>query len=170
MSDRLSAMDVEKQEFRTRMRGFDTEEVRMFLRSAAEEIGRVHLESDMQREEIGRLKETIDDLRSREKMLQETLVTAQGMAAEIKERSQKEAELLVKEARIKAERVLEQAQDQLESIEAEINRARLERDAFENRLRSCIDEHLALLDMRRSERAQRDNVHVLRRRSGSEAG
>src|SRR5262249_51243495 len=112
----------------------------------------------------------MDDLRSREKTLQDTLVTAQSMASGMKENAQKEADLVLKEARIKAERLLEQGQDQLETIEGEINRARLERDAFENRLKSCIEEHLALLDLRKSERAQKDNVLQLRRRSGSEAG
>ena len=49
--------------------------------------------------------------------------------------------------------------------------AELERETFENRLKSCIEEHLALLDMRKSERAQKDgNVLQLRRRSGSEVG
>jgi cell division initiation protein len=170
MSERLTAMDVERQEFRAKMRGYDPDEVRLFLRSVAEEVGRLHLENGVLREEIGRLKEGLEDLRSRERMLQETLVTAQGMASDIRERSQKEAELLVREARIKAERLLEQAHDQLEAVEQDISRARLERDAFENRLRSCIEEHTALLDMRRNERGSKDNVLPLRRRSGSDAG
>ena len=37
MNDRLTAMDVEKQEFASRVRGYDREEVRMFLRSVAED-------------------------------------------------------------------------------------------------------------------------------------
>lgn len=171
MSDRMTAMDVEKQEFRSSLRGYDREDVRMFLRSVAEELGRLHLENGVLREDMGRLKDIVEDLRSRERTLQETLVTAQGMVSEIKEKAQKESELILREARMKAERLLEQGQDQLESIEGEINRAKLERDAFENRLKSCIEEHMALLDMRKSERAQKDgNVLQLRRRSGSEAG
>lgn len=171
MSDRLTAMDIEKQEFPARVRGYDREEVRMFLRTVAEEIGRLHLENGVLREEIGRLKESLEDLRSRDRMLQETLVTAQGMVVDLREKAQKEAEVVLKDARFKADRIVEQAQVEGEKIEAEIGRARLERDAFENRLRSCIEEHLALLDMRKGERAQQgDNVLVLRRRSGSEAG
>jgi len=170
MSDRLTAMDVEKQEFRTKMRGYDTDEVRLFLRSVAEEIGRLHLENGVLREDIGRLKESLEDLRSRERMLQETLVTAQGMVADIRDKSQREAEVVVKEARGKADKMLEQAKHEMETIEQEISRARLERDAFENRIKSCIEEHLALLELRRTERGSKDNVLHLRRRSGSEAG
>ena len=170
MNDRLTAMDVERQEFPARMLGYDKEDVRLFLRSVGEEIERLNFENGTLREEVGRLRETLQELRSRERMLQETLIAAQSLAAEIKDKSQKEAELLIKEARIKADRLLEQAQDHLEKIEAEIGRARLEREAFESRVRSCIEEHLALLELRRKERGQKDNVLVLRRRGGSEAG
>lgn len=170
MSDRLTAMDVEKQEFRTKMRGYDTDEVRMYLRSVAEEIGRLHLENGVLREEIGRVKEGLEDLRSRERMLQETLVTAQSMVVDMREKSQREAEVVLKEARMKADQLLEQARREQEQIEQELSRARLERDAFENRIKSCIEEHLALLEMRKNERGSKDNVLHLRRRSGSETG
>jgi cell division initiation protein len=171
MSDRMTAMDVERQEFRSGLRGYDREEVRMFLRSVAEEIGRLHLDNGATREEMGRLRETVEELRSRERTLQDTLVTAQAMVTDIREKAQKEAELILREARIKAEKVVEQAQGHLETIESEINRARLERDAFENRLKSCIDEHVALLEMRKTERAEMEgNVRILRRRSATDAG
>jgi cell division initiation protein len=92
------------------------------------------------------------------------------MAEEHRENTRVESELLVKEARIKAERLLEQAQDQLATLESEIAQARLERDVFENRLRSAVQEHLSLLDLRKSERAEVDNLRFLRRRTGSEVG
>jgi cell division initiation protein len=78
--------------------------------------------------------------------------------------------MLIKEARIKAERLLEQAQDQLATLESEIGQARLERDTFENRLRSIIEEHVSLLDLRKHERNDKDNLRFLRRRTGVEAG
>ena len=78
--------------------------------------------------------------------------------------------MLVKEARLRAGRVLEQAQDQLARIEAEIQRARLERDAFETRLKTIVEEHLALVETRQKDRADVDNLHFLHRKTGSEAG
>jgi cell division initiation protein len=162
-------MDVERQEFPRRLRGYDPEEVRLFLRAVAEEVERLHLENAALREENGGLRERLEEVRERERTLQETLVTAQRMAGELKEKTRSEAELMVKEARLKAERLLEQAQDQLQAIEAEIGRLKLERDAFENRLRNAIEEHLALLELRKKDRAELDNLRFLRRR-GSEVG
>ena len=41
---------------------------------------------------------------------------------------------------------------------------------FEGRLRNLIEEHASLLDLRKQERADSDNLHFLRRRRGAEAG
>lgn len=170
MSSRLTAMDVEKQEFRTRMRGFDPEEVRLFLRSVAEEIERLHLENGELLEELGRLRRDAETFRGREQTLQQTLVTAQSMTGEMKERAKAEAELIVRQARLNSERMLQHAQDQLGRLESEISRCKLERDLFERRLRGAIEEHLTLLERRLASESHPDNVHVLRRRTGSDAG
>ena len=170
VSARLTALDIEQQEFTRKVRGYDPDEVKLFLKSVAEEIERINLENATVREEMGQVRERLEEYRQRERMLQDTLLTAQRMAEEHRENTRVESELLVKEARIKAERLLEQAQDQLATLESEIAQARLERDVFENRLRSAVQEHLSLLDLRKAERAEVDNLRFLRRRTGSEVG
>ena len=170
MSTRLTAMDIEKQAFTRKMRGYDPDEVQLFLRAVSEEVERVNLENASLSEEAGTLRQRLDEFKDRERTLQETLVTAQMMSSDLKDRSKAEAELLVKEARFKAERLLEQAQDQLHALENEIGRLRLERDAFEARLRTAIEEHLALLDLRKQENADNDSLRFLRRRSTTDVG
>jgi cell division initiation protein len=170
MSTRLTARDVENQDFARKMRGFDVDDVRLFLKAVSEEIERLNLENSALSEENATQKATLEDVKERERTLQETLVTAQKMSADMKERSRAEADLLVREARVKAERILEQAQDQLAALEDEIGRLRLEKDAFENRLRSAIEEHRSLLDLRKQEKADLDNLRFLRRRSTTDVG
>jgi cell division initiation protein len=170
MSTRLTARDVENQDFARKMRGFDVDDVRLYLKAVSEEIERLNLENSSLTEENAAQKARLEDFKERERTLQETLVTAQRMSADMKERSRAEADLLVKEARVKAERILEQAQDQLGALEDEIGRLRLEKDAFENRLRSAIEEHLSLLDLRKQEKADLDNLRFLRRRSTTDVG
>jgi cell division initiation protein len=170
MSNRMTAMEIEGQDFPHKIRGFDPEEVRLYLRSVAAEIERLNLDNGTLREEIGRLKEQVAEHGDRERSLRETLVTAQEMASGLKEKSRTESDLMIKEARIKSERMIERAQDQLTRIEAEISRAKLERDLFENRLRSTIEEHESLLDLRKRERSEPDNLRFLRRRTAAEAG
>jgi len=167
---RLTAMEIEKQDFRRKVRGFDPDDVTMYLRSVAGEVERLNLENGELREEVGRLKHAAQEIRGREQALQQTLVTAQSMTGEMKEKAKAEAELVVRRARLNSERMLQQAQDQLARLEAEISRCKLERDLFERRLRSTIEEHMSLLDQRQNSDREVDNLHVLPRRTGSEAG
>ena len=167
---RLTAMDVESQEFPVRFRGYDPQDVRLFLRSVAEELERLNLENGRLREQVGAAKTAVDEFRRREQMLQQTLLTAQSMTGEMKEKAKAEAELLLRRARLDTERMLQQAQDQLARLESEISRAKLERDLFERRLRGTIEEHLSLLDQRRTDVKELDNLHVLPRRTVSDAG
>lgn len=170
MSSRLTAMEIEKQEFSRKVRGYDPEEVRLYLKSVAEQVERLNLDNGELREEIGRFRKRVEEFATREHALQQTLVTAQNMTGQMKERAQAEAELVVRRAKLSSERMLQQAQDQLARLEAEISRCKLERDLFERRLRSTIEEHLMLLDQRRDGERELHNVHVLPRRAGSEAG
>ena len=170
MSNRLTAMDIEKQEFQRKVRGFDPDQVTLFLRSVAEEIERVNLQNAELREEIGRLRLESEELRSRERTLQETLVTAQRMTTDLKEKSRAEADMVIREARMRAERTVQESQDQLARIDAEMSRCKLERDLFEKRLRSMIEEHLSLLNRRQEERNDLDNVTLLHRSTHSDVG
>lgn len=170
MSDRLTAMDVEKQEFSRKMRGFDPDEVGMFLKSVAAELERVTLENGTLREELGGLRRELADLRGREKTLQDTLVTAQSVSDEIKTKAESEAELTRDRAKLDSERLMQQARQDLAALEAEIGRLRVERETFETRLRSVIDQHLTMLNLRQESRGEMDNLRVMPTRSESEAG
>jgi hypothetical protein len=55
-------------------------------------------------------------------------------------------------------------------LDADISRAKLDRETFERQLRSVIEQHLTLLDMRRDARAGLDNLRVMPNRVGSETG
>ena len=54
VSARLTAMDIEQQEFTRKVRGYDPDEVKLFLKSVAEEIERINLENATVREEAVR--------------------------------------------------------------------------------------------------------------------
>lgn len=164
MSDRMTAMEVEKQQFKRKVRGYDAEEVGLYLRSVAEEIERLNLDNARLLEENGTLGTELANHRTREKTLQETLVTAQKMSEDLKEHSRVQADQMIHAARIQAERTLQETQDQLSLLEAEISRAKLDRDLFEKRLQGTIEEHLEMLEQRRGDRKSTpDNVRPIRR-------
>jgi cell division initiation protein len=170
MADRLTAMDVEQQQFGRALRGYDAEAVRLYLRSVAEEIGRLHLDNGRLLEENGALRRELDELRGRERTLQQTLVSAQGFSDELKDRARREAELVVQEARQRADDVVRASQQRLVQLEADVSRIQMDRELIEGRLRTMLEQHLSLIGQRRDEPEERDNLRVLSRRSGTEVG
>ena len=170
MSSRLTAMDIENQDFGRKLRGYDPQEVNLFLKSVGENVARLTLENGEMLEEVGQLRRQLEELRANEKSLQKTLVSAQRMTEEMKDRAGREGELMVQEARHRADRVGAEAQNTLMRLEADISRAKLDRETFERQLRSVIEQHLTLLDLRRDARAKLDNLRVLPNRVGSETG
>lgn len=170
MSSRMTAMEIENQAFHRKLRGYDPEEVDLFLTSVSDEIERLNLENSDMREAMGRLQKELDGVRSREETLQNTLVTAQALTDEMKERAGKQSELILQEARLRAESLLQDAHERLGRLDMDITRSKLERETFERRLRGVLEQHVALLDMRRETRDDRDNLRVLPNRAGTEAG
>jgi cell division initiation protein len=163
-------MDIENQDFGRKLRGYDPQEVNLFLKSVGENVERLTLQNGEMLEEMGQLRGQLEELRANEKSLQETLVSAQRMTEEMKDRAGREGELMVQEARHRADRVGAEAQNTLMRLEADISRAKLDRETFERQLRSVIEQHLTLLDLRRDARAKFDNLRVLPNRVGSETG
>jgi cell division initiation protein len=170
MADRLTAMEIEKQEFSKKLRGFDPDEVQLYLRSVASEVERLTLENSEFLEELGLLRQAIEESADSEKALREALVSAQRMSEEIKNAARTEAELVVKEARLRGEEIVKHAHNTLNQIEMDISRSKIERETLEHRLRSVIDQHLAMLEMQRQARADKDNLRVMPKRVDSEVG
>ena len=134
MAEKITARDIENQEFPTRLKGFDRDEVKMYLKSVGEEVERLNLENAERDEELGQLRARIEEFSQRERILQDAIVSAQRMSDEMQQKARSEADLLLREARMNAERTLQESQDQLSRIENEIGRLRLERDSFEKRI------------------------------------
>jgi cell division initiation protein len=170
MASRLTAMEIEKQEFPRRVRGYDPEAVMLYLRSVAEEVERLNLDNAELREELGRAREQAEEVRSRERALQQTLVTVQQFGEDLKKKAAEEGELVVSQARFRAECLLKEAQEELARVEADIRRSHAERVNLEHRLRGVIEQHLALLELRNEARGERDNLRVLTGPVRSEAG
>jgi cell division initiation protein len=150
---KISSLEIEEQQFRRKLNGYDPAEVDSFLRLIAGELERLNLERENLRIEASSLKAEAEEARKRERTLQEAIAAATRIAEQIRDEGQREAEEMLGEARLRAERMIEQAQRERNELESEITRLRIERETFENRLRMAIDEHRRLLDLRHEREA-----------------
>lgn len=127
----LTPLDVRKKrgDFSKALRGYDVQEVDIFLELVAERMEVLVKENLQLRERSERLGEQVSAQEGREKAVQEALVTAQELRQDVKEQAHREAELLEREARgridgmmAEAERLMEGRQEALQELERQRNR------------------------------------------------
>jgi cell division initiation protein len=142
----ISPVEITQREFGRKMRGLDPEEVHTFLEQIAEEMTRLLQQNSDQSAQIQRLEAQVKGYQEREDSLRNTLVTAQKMTEEIKENAKREGALIIKEAELRAENLLEQAHQKLGQVQAETAELRRQRDLFAAKLRGLLKTHLDLLE------------------------
>ena len=107
---RISPMDIRQQQFTVRMfRGFDVQEVDTFLEDLAGDYETLLKENALLKEQLQTLEERARGLETRERVLQETLVTTQKVVEEMKENARREATLVVREAELKGDKIVDAA-------------------------------------------------------------
>ena len=160
---KITPIDITGHTFAVRMRGFDQEEVRSFLNLVSSEFEKLISEHNALKEAQAQLQTSVSDLKERERILKETLLTAQRLADGMREEARKEGQLIVKEAEVKAGQLLDQAGRKAGELEGVITSLRVERDAFAQRIRSAVEQHLRLLDMHRNEDEVEDRLRFMKK-------
>lgn len=143
---KLTPLDIRQKQFKSALRGLDNKDVEAFLDLVASEFEELVKENQSLKDEIARRGQKIDEYRDREKTLQETMVAAQRVADEMKEGAKKQAEIVVGEAELQAEKIVQQAHGRLVQIISDINELKRQRTQFESQVRSVIDSHQKLLE------------------------
>ena len=106
---RLSAMDIRQQQFAVKLlRGFDPQEVDTFLDDVAEDFEGLLRENVVLREQLGSHEERSRGISETERTLTDTLVTTQRLADEMKESAKRDAQLVLREATLNAEKLMEE--------------------------------------------------------------
>src|SRR5260370_1499235 len=104
---RISTLDIRQQQVTVRwFRGFDKHEVDAFLDDVADDYETVLKENALLKEQLATLEERSRGLTEREKALQDTLVTTQRLGDEMKAAARREAELHMRAADLRGEKLL----------------------------------------------------------------
>ncbi len=143
---KITPLDISQKSFGRGLRGFDRQEVEAFLALVASEFEAALKELHSLREDNRRLEEQVVELRGRERVLQETMVTAQKACEEIREAARKEAEITLSEAELQAERIVQSAHQRYLRVVDDIQEMKRQRVQFGASLRATIESHFKLLE------------------------
>lgn len=139
----LTPLDVRRYDFGKAMRGYDPKRVEQFREQVADELERLtRAVVDLDTKAKG-FHEQLRAFRERDKALNDALVSAQQLRNEIRESSEREAQLIVREARAAGEDQLEQVRAEVRKLEGHLHELDRARRAHLAQLRQMAQRQLA---------------------------
>jgi cell division initiation protein len=144
----ITPLDIQQQQFKGKLLGgLNPDEVDSFLQLVAQEMENLIRENTGLREQAQKTAAEADALAQREKDLRDTLLAAQKITEEMKNNSQKEAELIIAEAEVQAEKIVAEAENRLSQLKNDIQELRRQKAQFEASFRSLLDSHSKMLSV-----------------------
>jgi cell division initiation protein len=142
---RITPLDIKKQPFRKTFRGFDPDAVNSFLEMVANEFESLVRQNAEFATRIKQLEERCEGYARIERTLNETLLTAQKITDESRMNAQKEAELIIKDATIRAGVQENEIRQRVMQLENDLASIKNHRDTFLARFRGMLTTQLNLL-------------------------
>ncbi|MBD3322369.1 MAG: DivIVA domain-containing protein [Chitinivibrionales bacterium] len=143
---RISPLDIRKQPFRKTIMGFDPDEVNSFLEMVANEFELVIKQNNELASQLKISTEKLEDYTKIEKTLNQTLLTAQKATDEARVNAQKESELIIKDAQIRANSYEDEARRRVHQLENDLIALRNQRNHFLSRFKAVLKTQLDLVE------------------------
>jgi cell division initiation protein len=131
-------VDIRQMTFSVGFRGYAPNEVDAFLENLATEIEEILKENVDLRERIEDQDKVIAELKKTEGALTNTLLMAQKAIEEMKRTAQKEGDLIIRQAELRAEEMTRSAMKEVSQVQGEILNLRRQRDFFVEKIRSLM--------------------------------
>jgi len=154
----LTPLDILQRKFANRWRGLDAREVKDFLEIIASELEELIRENRFLEEELKKANNALATYRERENTLKETMITAQKVTQDMKNNVKKEAEIILSEANLEAEKIVQTAHRRAAELADEITGLKRQRIQFESELRHILTLHLKMLDADKEAKAEKEQL------------
>ncbi|MEM8486418.1 MAG: DivIVA domain-containing protein [Bacteroidota bacterium] len=142
---KLTPLDIKKQEFTRSFRGVDAQEVYNFLQMVGDQWDNLLDENRRLEQKVREYDNKLDHYRKIEEALQEALETARDNSHKTIENAQREAQIILKEARSASEEIRKKASTDHKRLKHDISKIGSRRDEVVARLRAFLMSELELL-------------------------
>ena len=142
----LTPLDVRRYDFGRAFRGYDPARVDQFRDQVAEEMERLaRINADLDAKARS-FHEQLRSFRERDKALNDALVSAQQLRAEMREQAERESQLIVREAQQEAEKLVDAGKAEVKKLESEMDALVRSQRAFISQMRGLISRQLSEID------------------------
>ena len=142
----ITPLDIENKKFAKQvMNGYSVDEVDDFLDDLTVEYEKMFKENAEYKNEIVRLKEDMEHYKAIESTLQNTLVMAQTTAEDVKNVAKQQAEQIIAEAKLNAEKEVDYLENEISLKRKELDDIQREFDVYKAKMESLLISQLELL-------------------------
>ncbi len=153
---RLTPIQIRKQEFARKMRGFDAEEVEAFLTTAANDFEELLRENMDLRAQKTALTEELQNYKKLEDSLRSLVTQAERAAVESTETMKRTARIVEREAEAKAQQLLNEAKDELSRAKVKLDEVKNLRETILRTIRTILTAQLDMLSSLENETLQQE--------------
>ena len=143
----LTKADIVNTIFSKALYGYSRKEVDQFVQELADEVGSRDEEIESLKTQISSLQTRLDDFEQRENELRDSLLTTHKMIDDIKRNAEKEAEVIVEQAKVKAQDIVANAEKRSANLEESCLQLQKKRIQFKTKLKSLLDVFERFLEM-----------------------
>src|SRR5215216_6115299 len=151
----LTPIDIRRYDFGSALRGYDKARVDQFRDQVAAEVERLARANQELEQKSKGLVEQLRAFRERDKALNDALVSAQQLRSELREQAEREAQLVLKEARAEGERLVESARTEVRRMEAELDSLDRSRRTYLAQMRALLARQLSEVEASETGRESR---------------
>jgi len=144
---KITPLDIQHKVLETQWRGYHKTQVDQFLEEIAESVEELTKENFMLKEKLSFKDNELEQLKRAESTLTSTLISTQSFVDQLKRGAQRDADLVVKEAELKAEEILSQSRAELIEMRRTISGLRQQRALVLDRLRSTLSSFHRLVEV-----------------------
>ena len=142
----LTPMDIHNKEFSRSFRGYNEDEVDQFLDNIVDEFEKLYKENMELKDRINSLVDQINQFKTMEKTLKDTLVTAQKTADEVTALAQKKSDMIIKEAEEQARKIREKATQDVIDANKESFEIRKQIRMLKSKIKSLLESQIEQLE------------------------
>ena len=142
----LTPLDIRRYDFGSALRGYDRARVDQFREQAANEVERLVKQCQVLEGKAQGFHEQLRAFRERDKAINEALISAQQLRAEVREQAEREAQLILREARAEAERIVSGATNEIRKIQGELDGLARQRRSYLAQLRTMVERQLTEIE------------------------
>ncbi|SCX86985.1 DivIVA domain-containing protein [Alkaliphilus peptidifermentans] len=138
----LTPLDIQNKEFKKGLRGYKEDEVDEFLDQLMIDYEKLYKENSELKENVEKVSQKIEQYKTIEETLKNTLVVAQNAAEDLRANALKKSELIIQEAENRAKEIIANAHKETAEINGQYNEVKKQMHIFKTRYKTLLQAQL----------------------------